>query len=84
MTNSSVANAVAATAATSRQSTKVIAASFAYGIANTPPSRAAARPPARPCMNMAGWRTVNSTPERYKASSIGRVLAWFTSDRDGW
>jgi hypothetical protein len=50
----------------------------------TPSLTADCQPPRRPCMNIAGCRTVNSRPERYTDSSTGRVLAWFTSESDGW
>src|ERR1039457_243125 len=35
-------------------------------------------------MNIAGCRMVNSRFERYTDSSTGRMLAWFTSDSEGW
>ncbi len=35
-------------------------------------------------MNIAGCRMVNSRSERYTDSSTGRMLAWFTSDSEGW
>jgi hypothetical protein len=35
-------------------------------------------------LNIPGCRMVNSRFGRYTNSSTGRVLAWFTSDSEGW